>query len=263
MPTKRPDQLPDIPEDDDINFEDILMVEKSPDTNLRKLYKAKLRELMADGLRMDTERMGENAILGMQSKFDWLIAQMEKLADNPVVNVDAYNEFSSPSKDKEIPYITPTPTPTPSVTPSPIPPTPSPLPPGQPKPSPTPTPTPTPTPKAAQITLQVTLTGNNPQIVNLPQSYLPQAYGYSNWALKNGTTIDNIYSGFAGFRPDSFTPSGSSEQLSTLKKVSDTQLSIETVLLGPDDEFLGTEGQVESSQGLLDGCSLTFSIILF
>lgn len=30
MPTKRPDELPDFPEDQDLSFEDILMVEKKP-----------------------------------------------------------------------------------------------------------------------------------------------------------------------------------------------------------------------------------------
>jgi len=38
MPTKRPDQLP---EEDDFSFEDILMVEKFPDSEQRRLYKTK------------------------------------------------------------------------------------------------------------------------------------------------------------------------------------------------------------------------------
>ena len=64
MPTKRPDQLPDIPEDDDINFEDILMVEKSPDTNLRKLYKAKLRGIDGRWIKNGYRKNGRKCNFG-------------------------------------------------------------------------------------------------------------------------------------------------------------------------------------------------------
>lgn len=266
MPTKRPDELPDFPEDQDLSFEDILMVEKNPNNSLRKLYKSKLRKLIKDGLRMDPERMGTNAILGMQSKFDWLISQMEKIIDSPLFELEPYSEYNSPSKEQEAPYISPTPTPTPSITPTATPqvtPSSTPIPPGQPRPSPTPTPTPTQTPKANQIEVQVSLTGNRPQIVDLPASYLPQNYGYSNWTIKNGSTSQNVFSGFSGFRPDSFVSSGAEEKLSALNKVSNTQLSIETVLLSEPDELIGDEGYILSSQGMIDGSTLIFTILLF
>ena len=67
---------------------------------------------------MDPERMGTNAILGMQSKFDWLISQMEKIIDSPLFELEPYSEYNSPSKEQEAPYISPTPTPTPSITPT-------------------------------------------------------------------------------------------------------------------------------------------------
>ena len=84
MPVKRPDQLP---EGEDFNFEDILMVEKSPDSNERKLYKTKLREFMESALKMDPERIGSNAVLGLQSKFEWLIEQMDKISQSPVLDI--------------------------------------------------------------------------------------------------------------------------------------------------------------------------------
>ena len=270
MPTKRPDELPEFPEDQDLSFEDIFMVENNSNNSLRKLYKSELRKVMKDGLRMDPQRMGENAILGMQSKFDWLISQMEKIIDSPLFELEPYSEYNSPSKEQEAPYIsptpTPTPTPTPSVTPTATPqvtPSSTPVPPGQPRPSPTPTPTPTQTPKAKQIEVQVTLAGNRPQIVDLPASYLPQNYGYLNWTIKNGSATQNIFSGFSGFRPDSFISSGAEEKLSALNKVSNTQLSIETVLLSEPDELIADEGYVLSNQGMIDGSTLIFTILLF
>ena len=63
-------------EGEDFDFDDILMVEKDANSENRKLYKTQLRELMRSALKMDPERMGSNAVLGMQSKFDWLIEQM-------------------------------------------------------------------------------------------------------------------------------------------------------------------------------------------
>jgi len=60
MPTKRPDQLP---EEDDFSFEDILMVEKFPDSEQRRLYKTKLRNFIESALKFDSERAGSNAIL--------------------------------------------------------------------------------------------------------------------------------------------------------------------------------------------------------
>ena len=115
MPTKRPDQLP---EGEDFDFDDILMVEKDPDSPDRKLYKTTLRELMEAALKIDSERMGSNAIVGTQSQFDWLIEQMNKIQESNITNVDSYENYDSPTKELEESYVTPTPTPTPSITPT-------------------------------------------------------------------------------------------------------------------------------------------------
>lgn len=262
MPTKRPDQLP---EGEDFDFEDILMIEKSPDANSRQLLKAKMRDFMISALKTDPERMGSNAILGMQSKFDWILAQMEKISESPILNIDNYDNFDSPSKQNDQIYITPTPSLTPSLTPSTTPtvtPSTSSLAPGQPRPSVTPTPTPTATPKPLTIEVEVEIKDSKPQIVDLPLQYLPFNYGYTNWRIKNGNETDNIYLVYNGYFPNSFTPSGANERLSALNKLSDTQLKIETVLLGEADDFLGTEGLFITTQGLIDGSTIKFSIIL-
>lgn len=257
MPTKRPDQLP---EGEDFDFDDILMVEKNPESGSRQLLKAKMRDFMISALKTDPQRMGSNAILGMQSKFDWLIAQMDKITQSPILNLDDYDNFDSPSKDEEKVYITPTPTPTvtPSITPSG-----TPLDPNQPKPSLTPTPTPTSTPKPTTKEFEIEIKGSKAQILNLPFEYLPSNHGYSDWRIKNGTETDNIYIIYNGYFPNEFTPSGAKERLSRLNKISNDRLSIETVILGPNDDFLGTEGFIRSTQGLIDGSTLKFSIVLF
>jgi len=257
MPTKRPDQLP---EGEDFDFDDILMVEKNPESGSRQLLKAKMRDFMISALKTDPQRMGSNAILGMQSKFDWLIAQMDKITQSPILNLDNYDNFDSPSKDEEKVYITPTPTPTitPSITPSS-----TPLDPNQPKPSPTPTPTPTSTPKPTTKEFEIEIKGSKGQILNLPFEYLPSTHGYSDWRIKNGTETDNIYIIYNGYFPNEFKPSGVKERLSILNKISNDRLSIETVILGPNDDFLDTEGFIRSTQGLIDGSTLKFSIVLF
>ena len=101
MPTKRPDQLP---EGEDFDFEDILLVEKFPDSEQRKLYKTQLRKLMASALKIDPERMGNNAILGYQSKFDWLIKQMELLSSKGYLGIQEYHDYNSDTKDQEKQY---------------------------------------------------------------------------------------------------------------------------------------------------------------
>jgi hypothetical protein len=257
MPTKRPDQLP---EGEDFDFEDILMIEKNPNSGSRQLLKAEMRDFMISALKTDPQRMGSNAILGLQSKFDWLIAQMDKITESSILNIDNYDDFESPSKNEEGNYITPTPTPTttPSITPSS-----TPLDPNQPKPSPTPTPTPTQTPKPLTKELQLEIQGSKGQILNLPFEYLPSTHGYSDWRIKNGTETDNIYIIYNGYFPSEFIPSGAGERLSTLNKISKNRLSIETVIIGPTEDFLETEGLVRSTQGLIDGSTLRLSIILF
>lgn len=250
MPTKRPDQLP---EGEDFDFDDILMVEKDPDSSDRKLYKTTLRELMEAALKIDPQRMGNNAIVGTQSEFEWLIEQMKKLSDSPIVNVNDYSEFDSPTKELEKSFITPTPTPTPSITP-----TMSSTPDfgGEPQPSPSVTPTVTPSasfkPASKIVTLRVE--GFRSAIFEIPPSYLPEIHGYSNWNLKNGEDTDNIYFLFSGFFPKSFAPSPMNEKLLTLRKLNETQIKLEVVILSDS-------GSIESVQGLKDQSTIEINII--
>ena len=244
MPTKRPDQLP---EGEDFNFEDILMVEKFPDSESRKLYKTQLRKLMESALQMDPQRMGENAILGTQSKFDWVIEQMNKLSDNNIINVDSYEEFSSPSKEKEKPFITPsvTVTPTPSSTP--------PLDPGIPRPSMTPTPTPTTSPKPSTMDKQITLVGPKNRFIPLKPEDHPFTNGYSNWRIKAGQDNKNTTLIFHGFFPDEFKPVETFEKLNRFKKHDIKHIE---VLIAYLDDF----GNMTSQQGLPANSSITFTI---
>lgn len=250
MPTKRPDQLP---EGEDFDFDDILMVEKDPDSPDRKLYKTTLRELMEAALKIDPQRMGNNAIVGTQSEFEWLIEQMKKLSDSPILNVNDYSEFDSPTKELEKSYITPTPTPTPSITPT-VSATPDFG--GEPQPSPSVTPTVTPSAswKPASKTVTLRVEDFRSAIFEIPPSYLPEIHGYNNWNLKNGEDTDNIYFLFSGFFPKSFTPSPMNEKLLTLRKLNETEIKLEVVLL---DDF----GRVQDIQGLKNNSSIEIDII--
>jgi len=193
MPTKRPDELP---EGEDFDFEDILMVEQEPNAENRKLLKAKIRDFMSSALSMDPERMGANAILGMQSKFNWMLEQMEKLSESPLIDIQDYDDYDSPEKDKEQSYVTPTPTPTPSITPT-ITPTPSvspePIDPSVPRPSPTPTPTPSVSGKPLTKLVTFFVKDFHSAIFEIDPSYLPEVHGYNNWNFVNGQDSDDVY----------------------------------------------------------------------
>lgn len=254
MPTKRPDQLP---EGEDFDFDDILMVEKDADSETRKLYKTKLREFMRSALKMDPERLGENAILGTQSKFDWLVEQMEKISQSPIVDINDYDDFDSESKQKEQQYITPTPTPSASVQPTPTP-TPtvttSPRDPNAPIPSATPTPTPSVSSKPLTKVVTFSVQDFHSAIFDIDPNYLPEVHGYNNWNFVNGQDTDNIYTLFSGYFPKKFTPSLMGERLLTLRKLNNSQIKLEVVLL---DDF----GRVQSIQGLKNNSSLEIDII--
>lgn len=250
MPTKRPDQLP---EGEDFDFEDILMVEKGPETEERKLYKSQLREFMKSALKMDPERMGENAILGMQSKFDWLIEQMEKLSSSPLIDVENYADYESPSKEKEQLYVTPTPTPTPSITPTPSV-TPEPIDPGAPRPSPTPTPTPSVSGKPLTLEKQIEIEGRQDIVFLLPEQHKPERHGYTQWQIKAGQDAENVYINFFGFFPDEFNNTALNEQLLSFIKVNNELIRAEVGLV---DSF----GDLQSTQGMVEGSSMRFTII--
>lgn len=243
MPTKRPDELP---EGEDFNFEDIMLIEKDPNALDRKLYKTKLRELMRSALKMDPERIGENAILGMQSKFDWLITQMEKISENTFFNVEPYQEYDSETKTKELQYVTPTPSPTPSITPTPSRAIDAPI------PSQTPTPTPTPSSLPETKIVSFTISDFHSPSFELPEEMNPIIFGYSNWELVDaGGSMSST-------NPDSFQPSILNEELLTFRKlflrhINSYGLKIETALLDDD-------GNVLSVSGLKNGSSITFRI---
>ena len=248
MPTKRPDQLP---EGEDFDFDDILMVEKDPDSPDRKLYKTTLRELMEAALKIDPQRMGNNAIVGTQSQFDWLIEQMNKIQASNITNVDSYDDFDSPTKDLEQSYVTPTPTPTPSITPTA---SATPADPNQPKPSPSVTPTPTATPRPATISRQITIEGRQNVIIPLPEEHKPDKYGYNNWSIKAGQDTDNVYFNYFGLFPDLFRPSSMGEKLMSLIQVDQDFLRVEVGLLD-------SIGNLKSTQGLTSSSDITFTII--
>jgi len=215
MPTKRPDQLP---EGEEFDFEDILMVEKDPNSSGRSLHKAQLRKLMQSALKMDPERLGENAILGLQSKFEWVIAQMEKLSDTQIANIEKYENFNSETKNKENSFITPTPSPsiTPSITPSL-----TPLSDGEIRPSHTPTPTLTPTPSLTPETYKdIVITFNGPMapVVPIPDQYSPSQNGFTKWEVIEGGSSLNLYKDYNDASPVSFNPSDLQEELFEVKK---------------------------------------------
>lgn len=247
MPTKRPDQLPS---GDDFNFEDIIIIEKNPDSNARKLLKTTVRDFMESASQFDPERVGLNSIVGFQSKFEWMIEQMQKLSDNPAALITPYEEFESSTKEQESQFVTPTPsrtpppTPTPSLTPNIV------L-------SPTPTPSASKPPKIAQLTIK----GPTLRRVSLPNDFLPQNRGYSDWKIKSGQFTSNLTPNFSGFFPDGFQSSGLGEGLYALERYNtENALYIDTATVRTTNAF-GRNIAVEGSlSGMLDGSILTLTI---
>jgi len=255
MPTKRPDQLP---EGEDFNFDDILMVEKNANSENRKLYKTQLRELMRSALQMDPERMGSNAVLGIQSKFDWLIEQMNILADANAFDIIKYNDYSSDIKDAENEYIPPTPSITPSYSPTPTPSQ------GYIPASPTPTPTITLTPSSSPPIPEqiITVVGSTSSIFDLPNQYLPKIKGYNNWEIVDSGILENLSPYFVGTKPENYQPSAAGEYLAVLLKQPDSDsIIVRTHLIenegSPEDEEIVNLG------GLPLSASLTFKIRYF
>jgi len=248
MPTKRPDQLP---EGEDFDFEDILMVEKFPNSESRKLYKAKLRNFIESALKMDPERIGSNALLGLQSKFDWLIDQMDTLAEANAFNIEKYSDYDSNVKREESKYIIPTPSVTPSFTPTPSPTLPQII------PSTTPTPTPSSTPAADQVF--ITINGSTPPVFDLPPNYLPKLKGYNDWFILDDSSTENISPYFRGNKPFSFTPSSAGEYLSLFSKGTegDTIIARTHIIRNEGDEDLE---EVINLGGLQSNSSITFKI---
>jgi hypothetical protein len=251
MPTKRPDQLP---EGSDFNLDDILLIEKSPDSNAKQLLKSTIREFMSSATQFDPQNVGAVTILGFQSKFEWVVAQMEKLQSNPTANITPYAEFESEAKNQEVaattPSVTPTltPTPTPSLTPF--------L---------TPTPSITPSASSFPKETQWIITGRSTTTVSLPLDLLPIRRGYSSWKIKAGTFTGDesglLSANFNGFFPDSFESSQFDERLSMLFKVEgQDSVKVDTVLLETFD--LGGEIFInENSQlGLLENSQLIITI---
>jgi len=244
MPTKRPDQLPS---GQNFDFDDILIVEKNPNGSSRQLNKSTIRDFMKSATELDPERVGENPILGLQSSFEWMVQQINSLAQDPISPVTSYESFDSESKNAEQIYVSPTPTPTITVTPTVS---------TTPFKSPTPTPTLTPTPSKTPYTrrVQITFQGPQPQSVALPISYLPEARGFTNWSIVGGTANEQTsLVNFFGYFPDSFTPSALNEVLIYVNKLSDTHIQISSAI---ED----SEGDIEYLEGLFENASITFTI---
>lgn len=253
MPTKRPDELPS---GQNFNPEDIIIIESKPDSAARKLLKATVSDFMRSANDFDPARIGENNIIGFQSKFEWMVAQMEALQNSPsasALNITPYENFESASKTLEGAQITPSVTPsiTPTITPS--------VTPNMP-PSPTPAAPPIPLPPEAQITLNGPI---SPRSIMLPSSFFPISRGYTNWQIKGGSSTSNIsLTQFNNsFFPDSFTPSSLGEDLSILRKdpANEFNVLIDTVItiFPPEDP---EAFYFVSQNGLLDGSSITFTI---
>jgi len=255
MPTKRPDQLP---EGEDFDFEDILMVEKSPNSDARNLQKTQLRNFMESALKMDPERMGANAILGMQSKFDWLIAQMETLSNTETAGIQKYSDFSSESKNQEFPFITPSPSPTPSITPTP---SKTPIPPAV---TPSPTPTPSSTPPPSFLDLQITFLGPKSNIIALPDQFLPEQNNFNTWQLIDGGYNSNLHDNFQGYKPVSFTPSTLNEKLFAITAdIENRTLNITVMKYKEVTLFGGSTVLVEDETSpLINGSNVTIKIRL-
>ena len=243
MPTKRPDQLPS---GENFNFEDILMVEKDPDSSDRKLNKVTIRDFMKVASEFDPNRVGENPILGFQSSFQWMVEQVNTLSKNPINGITPYNEFESEIKNAEMTHVTPSPTPTTSISPTPT------LTPFR-TPLPTPSVTPTPSKQFARR-VQLTLNGPQPQFVSLPVNYLPEARGFTSWSILGGQANDNVsLVNFNGYFPDSFTPSALNEVLIFVNKTDNEHIQISSAV---EDE----DGDIEFTEGLFESASITFTI---
>ena len=243
MPTKRPDQLPS---GENFNFEDILMVEKNPDSSDRKLNKVTIRDFMKVASEFDPNRVGENPILGFQSSFEWMVGQINTLSENPINGITPYDEFQSETKNSELVYITPSPTPTTSITPTPT------LTPFR-TPLPTPSVTPTPSKQFARR-VQLSFDGPKPQSASLPIEYLPEARGFTSWRIVGGQSSDNTsLVNFNGYFPDSFTPSALNEVLIFVNKVDNGHVQISSAI---EDE----DGDIQFIEGLFESASITFTI---
>ena len=250
MPTKRPDQLPS---GQNFSPDDIIIVESKPDSAARKLLKSTVRDFMNSANEFDPSRVGQNNVIGFQSKFEWMVAQMQAIENSSYaenLNITPYEEFESAAKALEQSAITPSATPsiTPTITPSLT-------------PFFTPSATPSPTPTPSQREVQVTLAGPTISRFDLTPDLLPQTRGYTNWELKAGQDTSNVaLAGFFGLFPDSFTPSAMGEKLFTLNKLEGTNavhIDTATITANPNSPFFPI---TTLHGGLLASASIKFTI---
>jgi len=250
MSTKRPDQLPS---GSNFGMQDIVIVEKNPDSSSKSLEKATISDFMGSALKFDPKRIGQNAITGSQSQIEWLISGMNTLAASNTNSLSNYSSYSQSNPGAEAPYVTPTPsiTTTPTITPTvSVSATPNASPP------PTPTITPTPSTSRPSSTKQITFSGPMPKFVIMPPEHRPEAYGFTSFSLFNNTsTTGNISEDFDGFLPDSFNPSQLGETLLQFEKFpgQDNLLIVATFLI---DEL----NDIYDVQGLINSSSLTFTV---
>tara|TARA_B100002019_G_C21273077_1_gene603539 strand:- start:4077 stop:4829 length:753 start_codon:yes stop_codon:yes gene_type:complete len=247
MPTKRPDQLP---EGSDFNLDDIVIIEKSPDSNARKLLKSTIRDFMSSANQFDPENVGSTAIVGFQSKFEWMVEQMQKIAENPAAVITPYEEFESSTKEQESQFVTPTPSKTPPLTPTPS------LTPNIPLSQ-----TPTPSASRPSPIVELTIDGPSTTRVSIPNDLLPSNRGYSNWEIKPGQFTSNLAPNFQGIFPDNFKSSGLGEALFALERLNnENALFVDTAIISNQTVF-GQIVATETSQGgLIQGSSLTITL---
>ena len=283
MATKRPDQLPS---GSDFEMNDLLMIEKDPDTFDRSLVKTSISDFMGSALKFDPERFGQNPITGFQSQFKWLMESMNALSQQPAFEstVNPYASVQAADPDEAALLPTPTPTYTPSATPL-IPPT----------PTPTVTPSITPTPSTPTFIRQnaITIEGSNDitRIVrNIPNELMPEyigdyEYGGGILAATGWEFISNQGYYFANDPadpslyenspflaedeapyplydsiPDNFTKSPFDERLYVFQKGDYGGDDSDQVLIGVVT-FDGTQGAYSSFETpMLANSSITFSI---
>ena len=142
MPSIRPDQLPS---GQNFDFDDIMMIETNPHNSNRKLNQISIRDFCKTASLFDPAQGNSNFLVGLQSQFEWMFAQMNEMAkpnSGPIVPFSAFKSNNPNLPD--IAGVSPTPTPSMTVTPTPT---------VTPNIPPSPTPTPTPTPAAYRTLL--------------------------------------------------------------------------------------------------------------
>ena len=112
MPSIRPDQLPS---GQNFDFDDIMLIETNPHNSNRQLNQISIRDVCKTAALCDPAQGNANFLVGLQSQFEWMFAQMNEMAkpnSGPIVPFSAFK-----SNNPNLPDIAGvSPTPTPSMT---------------------------------------------------------------------------------------------------------------------------------------------------